>query len=85
MSLEKQTIIAKIEIMQNGLIKVSTATQILENGILIGESVKQDIIAPGDDYSAENVKVQSICSVVHTDDLIAAYKAEIASQAKIEV
>lgn len=84
MSLEKQIVIAKIEVMQNGLVKVSTATQILENEVLIGESVKQDIIAPGDDYSAENVKVQSICAAVHTDDVVAAYKAAIASQSKIE-
>lgn len=80
MSLEKQTIIDKIEVMQNGLVKVSTATQITEDGVLIGQSVKQDIIAPGDDFSAENPKVQAICAATHTADVIAAYKAAIAAQ-----
>ena len=66
--------------MQNGLVKVSTATQITEDGVLVGQSVKQDIIAPGDDYSAQVVKVQAVCAAVHTADVIASYKAAIAAQ-----
>jgi hypothetical protein len=33
------------------------------------------IIAPGDDYSQEDYRVQSACANVHTPEVIAAYKA----------
>jgi len=33
------------------------------------------VIYPGDDYSAEDAKVQAICAAVHTAEVIAAYQA----------
>jgi len=32
-------------------------------------------VAPGDDYSAEEAKVQAVCAAVHTPEVIEAYKA----------
>ena len=36
---------------------------------------KITVVLPGDDYSKEDARVQAICAVIHTPEVIAAYKA----------
>ena len=73
--LEKQTIIDRIEVMQNQTVAVRYLVTITEDGLPFAEQVKGNYFKPGDDYSAEDAKVQAICSTVHTAEVIAAYKA----------
>jgi archaellum component FlaF (FlaF/FlaG flagellin family) len=75
MSLEKIIIVDQIEVVENGCVQVRTKIAIMENGTQITESFHRHNVAPGDNYSAEDAKVQVICAVVHTADVIAAYKA----------
>lgn len=80
MALEKVTIVDRIEVVENGCVQVRTATRIMENGKQISGNFHRHVVAPGDDYSAEDVRVQAICAATHTADVIAAYKAAIAAQ-----
>jgi hypothetical protein len=73
--LEKQTVIDRIEVMQDQTVAVRYLVTITENGLPFAEQVKGNYIKPGDDYSTEDVKVQAICATVHTAEVIAAYKA----------
>jgi hypothetical protein len=73
--LEKQTIIDRIEVMQDQTVAVRYLVTITEDGLPFAEQVKGNYFKPGDDYSAEDAKVQAICSTVHTADVIAAYQA----------
>jgi len=73
--LEKQTTIDRIEIMQDQTVAVRYLVTITEDGLFLAEQVKGNYIKPGDDYSAEDAKVQAICSTVHTAEVVAAYKA----------
>ena len=73
--LEKQTIIDRIEVMQDQTVAVRYLVTITEDGLFLAEQVKGNYFKPGDDYSAEDAKVQAICSTVHTAEVIAAYKA----------
>ena len=77
---EKQTIIDRIEVLADQTVAVRYIVIITENGQPFAEQVKGNYIKPGDDYSAEDAKVQTICAAVHTPELIAAYQA---AQAKI--
>ena len=81
MSLEKQTAIDRIEIINSGLILVHLKTSIVENDIEISTTMSRKDIAPGDDYSQEDAKVKAICKATHTAAVIAEYKA---AQATIE-
>jgi archaellum component FlaF (FlaF/FlaG flagellin family) len=74
MALEKVISVDLIEIVENGTIQVRTKTAIMENGKSISESLHRHVVVPGNDYSAEDARVQSICAAVHTDEVIAAYK-----------
>jgi len=73
--LEKQTTIDRIEVMQDQTVAVRYLVTITEDGLFLAEQVKGNYIKPGDDYSAEDAKVQAICSTVHTAEVIAAYRA----------
>lgn len=80
MALEKITSVDKIEVVDSGCVQVRTKTTITEDGAVIGSSLHRHVIAPGDDYSGEDVRVQAICSATHTPEIIEAYKAAIAAQ-----
>ena len=75
MTLEKVISVDLIEVVENGLVQVRTATQIMEDGKQISGSFHRHVVAPGNDYSAEDAKVQAICAAVHTPEVIAAYQA----------
>ena len=75
MALEKQVVTDKIEITENGIVQVRTATRIVEDGNVISTSYHRHTIAPGQDYSNECDKVKAICQATHTAEVIAAYQA----------
>jgi hypothetical protein len=73
--LEKVTAVDRIEVVENGCIQVRTKTAIMEDGKQISGTFHRHVVAPGDDYSAEDAKVQAICAAVHTVEVIATYQA----------
>jgi hypothetical protein len=75
MALEKISIVDRIEVVESGVVQVRTKTAIMEDGKQISGNFHRHVVAPGDDYSAEDAKVQAICTAIHTADVIAAYKA----------
>lgn len=78
--LEKIEIVDRIEAIENGCVQVRTKTTIKENGVEISSKFARHVVAPGDDYSAEDAKVQAICAATHTDEVIESYKAAIAAK-----
>ena len=75
MALEKQVVVDLIETIENGSVQVRTKTAILEDGVQISGTFHRHVVAPGQDYSNENTRVQAICAAVHTPEVIAAYQA----------
>jgi len=73
--LEKVVSIDLIEVIKNGCIQVRTKTAIKEDGVEISSTFHRHVVMPGDDYSAEDAKVQAIASSIHTAEVIAAYQA----------
>jgi hypothetical protein len=78
--LEKIEIVDRIEVVENGSLQVRTATRIMEDGKQISGSFRRHVVAPGDDYSTEDARVQAICAATHTAGVIAAYQAAQAAQ-----
>lgn len=75
MALEKVSIVDRVEVVESGHVQVRVATRILEDGNVISQTFHRHVVSPGQDYSAEDPKVQAICAAVHTPDVIAAYQA----------
>ena len=80
MALEKKVVVDLMEVLENGCVQVRTKTAILEDGVEISSKFHRHIVAPGNDYSAEDAKVKAICAEIHTAEVIATYKAAIAAQ-----
>lgn len=80
MAIEKRVYADKIEVLENGCVQVRTKTAIIEDGVEISVSFHRHVVAPGDDYSKEEARVQAICAATHTAEVIDAYKAAIAAQ-----
>ena len=75
MSLEKIISVDLVEVVENGFVQVRTKTAIIEDGNQISGTYHRHVVAPGDDYSAEDARVKAICAAIHTPEVIEAYKA----------
>ena len=76
MSLNKQTIIDRIEVVENGIVQIRQATIITDNGNQVSRTFHRWCIAPSQDYSDQEDKVKAICQATHTPEVIATYKAQ---------
>ena len=72
---QKQTTIDRIEVLADQTVAVRYVVTVFEDGKPFAEQVKGNYFKPGDDYSAEEAKVQAICATVHTPEVVAAYLA----------
>jgi hypothetical protein len=73
--LEKVISVDLIEVIENGCVQVRTKTAIKEDGVEISSKFHRHVVAPGDDYSKEDARVQAICAATHTAEVVAAYQA----------
>jgi hypothetical protein len=73
--LEKVNVVDRIEVLENGTVQVRTKTAIMEDGIQISGSFHRHVVAPGNDYSKQEARVQAICKATHTAAVVTAYKA----------
>jgi len=73
--LEKIEIVDRIEVVESGAVQVRTKTAIMEDGVQISGTFHRHVVAPGDDYSKQDARVQAICAATHTAAVVAAYKA----------
>ena len=76
--LTKTTVVDRIETLENGCVQVRAATRIMEDGAVISQSFHRHVVAPGDDYSGEDPRMQAICAAVHTPEVIAAHQSATA-------
>ena len=77
MTLEKQILNDKIEISEDGTIRVREVTRIIEDGKIISQSyTNSTLIDPGDEIPKGDSRIDKILAAVHTPKVIADYKAK---------
>jgi len=81
MALEKKTVTGQLEVGENGSIGLRTDTIVLDSGVEISRNFHRKVLAPGDDVSGEDAKVQAVASAVWTDEVVAAWSAAQAAAA----
>jgi hypothetical protein len=62
MSLVKEVVIDKIEVLESGSIQVRQATRILEDNVVLSTSYHRHVLSPGDDLTNEDPKVVAIAT-----------------------
>ena len=80
MALSKETVVDKIEVLENGTIQVRAAIRVLEDGEVLSSAYHRHVLQPGDDLTDEDPKVVAIANAVWTQEVIDAYQASIAEQ-----
>ena len=80
MALTKETVVDKIEVLEQGQVQVRTATRVLEDGVALSSSFHRHVLAPGDDLSGQDAKVSAIATATWTPEVVTAYEEMIAAQ-----
>ena len=80
MALTEDTIVDSIDVLLDGQIQVRKAVRIFRDGEEISKSYHRHVVSPGADLSLEDPRVATIGAVVHTEEVIAAFKAAHAMQ-----
>ena len=81
MALTETKVIDKIEVVENGTLQVREATRILKDGDQIAQTYHRWSFAPGSDVSQMPANVQAIAAAAWTEEVIAAYEAQMAANA----
>ena len=76
MALTKETVIDQITVTENGIVLYREATRIMEDGVQLSQTYHRTSLTPGQDIVDQPQKVQDICNVAWTPELIAAYEAQ---------
>ena len=83
MTLTKETIVDKIEVLEMGQIQIRTATRIKENGVAISSTFSRKVIEPdATDITKEDSRVQKIANAVWTAPVKSSYIAAKAERQK---
>jgi len=80
MALTERNIVDLVELVETNHIQVRTANIIEKDGQVVAKSFHRHTLAPGDDVSGEDSKVQAIANVVWTEEVIAAYSASLSEE-----
>jgi hypothetical protein len=79
MALTETTKVDQIELTAINTIQVRTANIIEKDSIEIARTLHRHVLAPGDNLTNEDPKVQAIANAIWTEEVIAAYQALIAN------
>jgi hypothetical protein len=76
MAITEQTVVDKIEVMENGVVQVRQANRIIKDGVQIAQSFHRYALFPEQDISVQPANVQAICNATWTPEVISAYQAQ---------
>jgi len=79
MALTETTKVDLIQLVETNHIQVRIATIIEKDDTEISRTFHRHVVAPGDDVTNEDLRVQAIANAIWTDEVIAAYQALIAT------
>jgi hypothetical protein len=73
MALTEEQVVDQIEVVENGIVRVRTATVIKRDKVEINRSFHRHMLAPGDDLTGQDARVTAICNATWTDEVKSAY------------
>ena len=79
MALTETKVIDQITVTENGIILYREATKILKDGNEIAKTYHRSALNPGQDLTGQPANVVAICNAAWTDEVVAAYQAQVAA------
>ena len=80
MSFTENKVVDQITVTENGIVLYREATRILKDGEQIAQTFHRSSLTPGQDLTGQPANVVAICNAAWTDEVVAAYQAQIAQQ-----
>lgn len=77
----EQTIIGKIEILEDGQLQVRTDTVILRDGVEIARTFHREVLEPGQDIADRDAKSLAVSAAVWTPEVVRIFKEKKAAAA----
>jgi hypothetical protein len=83
MALTKETVVDKIEVIENGIVQVRTTTRVFEDGVALSQAYSRHVLEPSTkdsgswadtDISGEDARVQAIATATWTDAVKTAWQ-----------
>ena len=75
MALTEETVVDQITVLEDGQIQVRKVTRVMRDGEKIAETYHRHVVNPGDDLAAEDARVNTVGTAVHTASVITAFEA----------
>jgi len=75
--LTEKSIIDSIDVLADGQIQVRRADLVYRDGVEIAKQYHRHVVHPGMNLDKEDDRVRTVARVVHTQDVIKAYRARI--------
>ena len=72
----EQSVIDKIEVLEDGQIQVRRANRVLKDGVKISETYHRHVIAPDQDIKDEDERVKAVANAVWTKEVKETYIAK---------
>ena len=79
MALTETKVIDQITVTENGTVLYREATRILKDGEQIAQTFHRTSLTPAQDLTGQPANVVAICNAAWTDEVIAAYQAQVAA------
>jgi hypothetical protein len=80
MALSKQSVIDRIEVLEDGELQVRRAVRVFDDADLVAERYSRVVYVPGTDVTTLPPRVQVIANAVWTPAVIQAYREKLAAQ-----
>jgi DNA-binding transcriptional LysR family regulator len=80
MALTETKVIDQITVTENGTVLYREATRILKDGEQIAQTYHRTSLTPAQDLTGVPDQVVAICNTAWTQEVIAAYQAQVAAQ-----
>mgnify|MGYP001597195122 CR=1 FL=1 len=75
MALTESSVISQITILEDGQIQVRRSRRVYDGAEMIAEQYHRHVVLPGDNVVGEDPRVRAVARVLHTPEVIAAWKA----------
>jgi len=80
MALTEQKVIDQITVVEDGTVLYREATRILKDGEQIAQTYHRSSLTPGQNLTGQPANVVAICNAAWTDEVVAAYQAQVEAQ-----
>ena len=72
--LTEQTVISAITILEDGQLQVRRSRRVFDGAEKIAEQYHRHVLAPGDEITQENARVQAVATLLWTPAVVHAYR-----------